>query len=647
MDLRQISINSPQNPAASYLESQQLLDSMLQRVGQVLDSKDVYIYIIDDKKTMVELIAGIGLYHKWIGHCRLLENSLCAKVLTTGQPHVGYKFRDYNDLESLWEKDVEAIIALPLRIEGKIKGVVGVGLSGEHQVPKQKEKVLLEGISEMLAMVLGRIDKFYRMSSEQSGLCSEERKIWHIHDCMSELFSVLNKDACFEFLVKAHEEMLGYKNDELLGTSVFALIHPEDQLTVKQSFRKFCAAGQEHFPQTLECRFRHKDGWYMWLETTAIIMRDDQDKVVGILLSSREITERKEAQRALEESEEKFRLLFNNANDAICLAELLPGGRPGQIVEVNKVFCQLWGYSRSQILHTSLASLMPLWETSDFAAKRQRLQRGGHILFETTQENLQGDSFSLEVNARALVINEQWFIMMIGRNTSERRRMEQEMLKLERLNVIGEMAAGIGHEVRNPLTTVRGMLQMMNKREQNGQNEEFYTMMIDELDRAHGIITEFLSVARDKTIKFEPVNLNSVVNALAPLIQADAQLVRKRLQLALGEVSLVLADQKEIRQLILNLARNGLDAMNEGGTLTIATEGLPLGVRLIIKDDGPGIPTAVLAKLGTPFFTTKEHGTGLGLVVCYSIAKHHGTTLDVETGKEGTAFSIVFRKAEQ
>jgi hypothetical protein len=136
---------------------------------------------------------------------------------------VGYKFRAYADLESLWEKDIEAIIALPLKIAGQIIGVIGVGLSGEHQVPKQKEKVLLEGITEMVAMVLGRIDKFYNASPELPGLCSEERKIWDIHDCMSEMFSVLNKDACFEFLVKAHEEMLGYKNEDLLGT--WTLVH--------------------------------------------------------------------------------------------------------------------------------------------------------------------------------------------------------------------------------------------------------------------------------------------------------------------------------------------------------------------------------------------------------------------------------------
>jgi PAS domain S-box-containing protein len=322
--------------------------------------------------------------------------------------------------------------------------------------------VLLEGITEMVAMVLGRIDKFYNISPELPGLCSEERKIWHIHDCMSEMFSVLNKDACFEFLVKAHEELLGYKNDELLGTSVFALIHPEDQIAVKQEFRRFRAAGQEHFPQTLECRFRHKEGWYMWLETTGIIMRDERDNVVGILLSSRKITERKEAQRALEENEEKFRLLFNNANDAICLVELLPDGMPGKILEVNNVFCQLWGYPRSEILHTAIAKLIPLWETEDFIAERQRLLRGEYVLFETTQDNQEGQSFSVEFNARTLVIKEEAVVMMIGRNTSERRRMEQEMLKLERLNVIGEMAAGIGHEVRNPLTTVRGLLQMMS-----------------------------------------------------------------------------------------------------------------------------------------------------------------------------------------
>jgi len=104
----------------------------------------------------------------------------------------------------------------------------------------------------------------------------------------------------------------------------------------------------------------------------------------------------------------------------------------------------------------------------------------------------------------------------------------------------------------------------------------------------------------------------------------------------------LLLDEKEIRQLLLNLVRNGLEAMSEGGSLTIRTRQKGRDIRLSIEDEGEGISPKVLEKMGTPFFSTKEQGTGLGLAVCYGIAKRHNASIHVETGSKGTTFHIQF-----
>jgi signal transduction histidine kinase len=169
--------------------------------------------------------------------------------------------------------------------------------------------------------------------------------------------------------------------------------------------------------------------------------------------------------------------------------------------------------------------------------------------------------------------------------------------------------------------------------------------MIDELDRANSIITDFLSLAKNKTMEFSETNLNTIVHDMYPLLQADALLNNCEVKVALGDVPNVSVDQNSIRQLILNLVRNGLDAMPGNGVIYIHTEAVGSKVLLSIKDCGIGIPPEIKDKLGTPFFTTKETGTGLGLAICYQIIQRHESTLtiDSELGK-GTTFTMSFNQ---
>lgn len=226
---------------------------------------------------------------------------------------------------------------------------------------------------------------------------------------------------------------------------------------------------------------------------------------------------------------------------------------------------------------------------------------------------------------------------------SERRLFEKEMARLDRLNLVGQMAAGIGHEIRNPLTTVRGFLQLLGDKEEFQQYKDYFKLMIEELDRANSIITEFLSLAKNKTVDLKPLSLNFVIGKLFPLIQADAMVSGKDIIMELQDTEVLLLDEKEIRQLILNLARNGLEAMSVGGKLTIRTFMDCEEAVLAVGDEGSGIKTEDLEKIGTPFFTTKENGTGLGLATCFSISARHNAAIQIETGPSGTTFLVRFK----
>jgi signal transduction histidine kinase len=213
-----------------------------------------------------------------------------------------------------------------------------------------------------------------------------------------------------------------------------------------------------------------------------------------------------------------------------------------------------------------------------------------------------------------------------------------EMARLDRLNIIGEMAASIGHEIRNPLTTVRGFLQLFQKRAIFTQYAIDLNLMIDELDRACSIITELLSLTKNKVIHRQPNNLDPIIEELYPLMQASAFRQNKEVLLNLQSRTTVLVDKNEIKQCILNLTQNALEAMPAGGKVTISTFEDDSSLVLSVKDTGPGIPPEIYEKLGTPFLTTKDQGTGLGLPVCYRIAERHWAKLEVETGPTGTEF---------
>lgn len=242
-----------------------------------------------------------------------------------------------------------------------------------------------------------------------------------------------------------------------------------------------------------------------------------------------------------------------------------------------------------------------------------------------------------------LILGKKEFICL-DIDMTERKLFEKELARLDRLNLVGEMAASIGHEVRNPMTTVRGFLQILSEKPECLRYRDYYELMIQELDRANSIITEFLSLAKDKPIRLQKININEIIRALEPLIEANATTLNQNVQIITERTPKLLLDEKEIRQLILNLIRNAMEAMEPGGHLTIATFCEESQVILSVGDDGPGIDPSVLDKLGTPFITTKPSGTGLGLPVCYSIALRHAAAIEVKTDKTGTTFFLKFNR---
>lgn len=228
------------------------------------------------------------------------------------------------------------------------------------------------------------------------------------------------------------------------------------------------------------------------------------------------------------------------------------------------------------------------------------------------------------------------------RDITSRKTLEQVAACLDRMNMVGNMAVTVAHEIRNPMTTIRGYLQLLEKKKEYQADKGTFNLMIEEIDRANAIIREYLALSREKLANLELCSLNYIIESLFPLIEADANASKVYVDLDLTDIPKLLLDKNEIRQLLLNLVRNSIEAMSFGGRLALKTFQEDNNIVLSIDDQGPGIPADILDKLGTPFITTKDTGTGLGLPICYQIAHRHNASIGINTSKQGTTISIHF-----
>jgi len=317
----------------------------------------------------------------------------------------------------------------------------------------------------------------------------------------------------------------------------------------------------------------------------------------------------------------------------------------GIVIDWNRGAECIYGYTEEEIMGLLVEKLLTPNNQPELDKIFSTISQGNSVShYETTCQRKDGQLIDVQLTVSPIK-NHNGKIMgasTIVRDVTAQKKIEKEMARMDQMNLVGEMAASIGHEVRNPMTTVRGFLQLLGKKENSEKYTNYIPLMISELDRANQIITEFLSISRTKVTEAARHNLNSIINSILPLIQVDATNAEKCVTTQLSIVPDLILDDREMRQMILNLARNGLEAMTKGGSLTIKTDFCDNKVILSIQDEGMGIKPELMNRLGTPFLTTKESGTGLGLAVCYGIAERHNAVITVKSSLLGTTFFVKF-----
>lgn len=236
--------------------------------------------------------------------------------------------------------------------------------------------------------------------------------------------------------------------------------------------------------------------------------------------------------------------------------------------------------------------------------------------------------------------------LAIERMRQQLKQMIHANLEIERLASLGQVAAGLAHDIRNPLTTIRTTIQALARRETRDEHRDMLLMVEEEIDRVNAVIENLLNYTRPQPPRAEHIQVQALFNSLAALVNAVAQRQGLTLSIDSPGALAIWADNGQIRQILMNLILNAIQAMaTQGSQIRLHARRAGTQIRLAVQDDGPGIPQAQLQRVSEPFFTTKPAGTGLGLAICQTLASRNNGTFTIHSEAEQGTECVLYLPA--
>jgi two-component system NtrC family sensor kinase len=363
-----------------------------------------------------------------------------------------------------------------------------------------------------------------------------------------------------------------------------------------------------------------------------------------------EAAERVRAEKALRESEERFRRTFEEAPIGMALMK-----SDLKFLKVNKAFCEMFGYTEQEFASMALKDITDPAEIEKHAQIARQAFNGELSTYSFEKRYIRKNGKALWANLTAAVVRDQdgSVLYKVGmlQDITARKEMQQQLIQSEKLSGLGQLVAGVAHELNNPLTSIIGFSQLTLMRPALDPNLRAQLETIGkEGDRARRIVQNLLSFARQHKPGRAETDVNELLRGCIDLRAYELNANNILVQRNLGSVPKLLADPHQLQQVFLNIIINAEQAMltsRRGGNLQVETRAKTKDseswIEVMIADDGPGISPEVLGRVFDPFFTTKDvgEGTGLGLSISYGIVKEHGGTIRVESPPgQGATFTI-------
>jgi PAS domain S-box-containing protein len=463
----------------------------------------------------------------------------------------------------------------------------------------------------------------------------------------SDLQLILGGNGYFHWVSPSVESKLGWTTEEMQSRPWMEFLHPDDiRPSVAEATSSF--AGQE--TMAFENRYQHKDGSYRWLSWNAQPVPEEQ-KIYAVAV---DITERKAAAQKIQQQA----ALLNIATDAIVVRDL-----DSRIQFWNDGAVSIYGWLASEAIDRTTTELF----YPDTAAEVAVVNAFSSVL---DRGSWQGELTKVTKAGTKVIVESRWTlvrdeaghptsILSVDTDITEKKQLEQQFLRAQRLESLGSLASGIAHDLNNVLTPILGAAQLLPLTLPNldARNQRLLNMLVDSAKRGSSLVKQILTFARGADGERTTIQVRHI---LTEIISVARQTFPKSIEVSLNldsaDLWLVSVDATQIHQVFMNLYVNARDAMPDGGRLMASAANividatdpkpslqLPMGsyILITITDTGSGMTAAMLDRIFDPFFTTKATGTGLGLSTVLGIVKAHGGAIDVESEVgRGTSFKI-------
>jgi two-component system sensor kinase FixL len=433
------------------------------------------------------------------------------------------------------------------------------------------------------------------------------------------------------------EQAYGYPAAEILGQP-FSVLVPPDRAGEHEAALSGAAGGAGS--TSLESVHVTKGGSPIHV-AVSIVATAPNDPAAGLVVVSRNTSDERRVARAMRASEARWRAIIESAVDAIIVCD-----RRGRIESFNPAAERLFGYGADEVIGRNVSMLMPdpySREHDGYMARylQTREPRIIGIGREVAGRRQDGSTFPLHLSVGEAVIDGESKFTGIVRDLSERVAMESKLRQESGLARVGELAAVLAHEVKNPLAAVSGAVQMLSTYlPTGGEEQQVIKEVLQRVDALNKLMSDMLLFARPPQPVLEVVDVRDLLSSAVAFFRSDPQAGQLRISVAPHDGA-VRADPQLMKIAVENLLVNASQAMRGNGALTIGTTATDGVVHIDVTDEGPGIPTEVLDRVFTPFFTTKSRGTGLGLPTVRRIAESHGGAVEVlRTGPAGTTMRL-------
>jgi two-component system, sporulation sensor kinase A len=453
--------------------------------------------------------------------------------------------------------------------------------------------------------------------------------------CTADGFAIVDMENRFVRINHMYTKIFGYTKEELMGRTFYDFANPDFVHDVIEEVKKGKA-----FTNMITHRF-HKEGHMIDIAVSYSPFRNTNGEIIAIIAIYRDITEMVRMEKELLRTRELYELITENTTDMIKVIR-----KDKTIVYASPSHEKVIGLTPEQIVGRPISEFLTPEEDTFLDKKLIEI-------LETGEPKLLRKKFTACGNAAVYteyifspIYNDNREIesfVSVGRNITDRVKNDATIRNLDRLSVTGQLAAGVAHEIRNPLTALKGFSKLLQTCLDKEKQADYLSIIMNELERIDMIVNEFMSLAKPQAVKFVEEDLKTILDSTISVIHPQAMLhnVQITTNYALEHVML-LCNPHQLKQVFLNFLKNAIESMPQGGNIFISTEKGGDGKVLIsIADEGPGIEEELMKYLGTPFYTTKDKGIGLGLTVSNKIIQEHNGQMKIESQQgKGTTVKV-------